>query len=59
MLITPEELARIALKLIEDNQNNFSASDDSHESLLYSLSYNDGVLDLMNAIAEEKKGELI
>lgn len=59
MMITPEELAKIALKLIEDNQNNFSASDDNHESLLYSLSYNDGVLDLMNAIVEEKKGALI
>ena len=59
MMITPEELARIALKLIEDNQRSFSASDDKHESLLYSLSYNDGVLDLMNAIAEEKKGALI
>lgn len=59
MLITPEELAKIALKLIKNKQNNFNPSDENHESLLYCLSYNDGVLDLMNAIAEEKKGELI
>lgn len=48
--INLEEIKSVAFELIKKGQDNFSISD-SHEALIYSLAYNDGVLDLAENIA--------
>ena len=57
MEITIEELRIIALNVVSANQRNFH-TDDSNNDMTYTLAYNDGVLDLLNAIIE-KKGETV
>ena len=53
MMMTVEELRIIALKVVSDNQADFEATEDNtfHVS---QLAYTNGVLDLLNAIIEEK-----
>lgn len=46
-----EEIKNVALKLINKGQANFNISD-SHEALLYTLAYYDGVLDLLEEIED-------
>ena len=57
MMITNDELRTIALGVVSDNQSDFS-QEDSRSDLKYRLGYNDGVIDLLNAILE-KKGDTL
>ena len=57
MMITNDELRTIALGVVSDNQSEFE-QDDSRSDLKYRLGYNDGVIDLLNAILE-KKGDTL
>ena len=57
MMITNDELRTIALGVVSDNQSEF-AQEDTRSDLKYRLGYNDGVIDLLNAILE-KKGDAL
>ena len=57
MMISADELRIIALNVVSENQKN-SNIDDDDANMTYTIAYNDGVIDLMNAILE-KKGETI
>lgn len=57
MNITDEELRIIALKVVSNNQELFGVHDDESQKI-YFLAYNDGVLDLLNAILKEKEKAL-
>ena len=58
MNITTEELRIIALNVVSENQNESINTEEGVNGLTYTVAYNDGVLDLLNAILE-KKGESI
>ena len=51
--MTDEELRTIALKVVSQNQDHFGI-DDTEKQKMYRLAYNDGVLDLLDAILEKK-----
>lgn len=55
--MTTEELRIIALNIVSENQND-SEIGESYDQMSSRLAYNNGVLDLMDAILE-KKGETI
>lgn len=52
MMITDEEIRRLALKVVSENQRMIS-TDAGKKNLTYTVAYNDGVLDMMNAILKE------
>lgn len=55
MMISDDELRTIALRVVSNNQSNFTMSEEeSEKAMMYRLAYNDGVLDLMDAIIQEK-----
>ena len=56
-MMTGDELRKIALGVVSENQSAMEDVDDAIKAL-YTVAYNDGVLDLMNAILEQK-GEII
>ena len=58
MMITTEELRTIALGVVSDNQSEGINTEEGVNGLTYTVAYNDGVLDLLNAILV-KKGESI
>ena len=55
--MTGDELRKIALGVVSENQSAMEEGDDAIKAL-YTVAYNDGVLDLLNAILE-KEGETI
>ena len=55
--MTGDELRKIALGVVSENQSTMEDLDDAIKAI-YTVAYNDGVLDLLNAILE-KKGESI
>ena len=57
MMISADELRTIALNVVSENQKEANIDDDD-ANMTYTIAYNDGVIDLMNAILE-KKGETI
>lgn len=58
MMITTEELRTIALGVVSENQNEGINTEEGVNGLTYTVAYNDGVLDLLNAILE-KEGKTI
>ena len=51
--MTTEELRILALGIVSENQSD-SETGESYERISSRLAYNNGVLDLMNAILEQK-----
>lgn len=50
--ITLDEIRLVAFETIDEHQENWS-TEDNEKSMTYSLAYNDGILDLVEAIAKK------
>lgn len=50
--ISLDEIRVVALETIDENQENWS-TEDNEKNMTYSLAYNDGILDLVEAIAKK------
>ena len=50
--ISLDEIRLVAFETINENQENWS-TEDNEKNMTYSLAYNDGILDLVEAIAKK------
>lgn len=56
--MTREEILTIFDMLLDNNQGNFNYKD-SREELIYRLAYNDGILDMRDAIIKRIDNEAV